>query len=137
MSLSTKLTQLALVGIASGMISAPALAEDMAGMNMPAKIDSAPKAKPAKRGNNSSHAKPAVKDTASATMQMDTSMTKAMAHDCKGHNECKGMGNCAVSEKDLKALAAKSNIPMAKAGEAHSCKGQNECKGLGGCKGGM
>jgi hypothetical protein len=36
-------------------------------------------------------------------------------HDCKGQNECKGQGGCAVEGKN-------------------TCKGQNECKGHGGCK---
>ena len=34
---------------------------------------------------------------------------------CKGHNECKGKGNCKVEGKQ-------------------DCKGHNECKGQGGCK---
>ena len=33
---------------------------------------------------------------------------------CKGMNECKGKGGCAVENQ-------------------HECAGQNECKGLGGC----
>jgi hypothetical protein len=33
---------------------------------------------------------------------------------CKGMNECKGQGGCAVEGKN-------------------DCKGQNECKGQGGC----
>lgn len=35
---------------------------------------------------------------------------------CKGMNECKGKGGCAVEGK-------------------HECKGNNECKGQGGCNG--
>jgi len=35
---------------------------------------------------------------------------------CKGMNECKGKGGCAVEGK-------------------HECKGTNECKGQGGCNG--
>ena len=34
---------------------------------------------------------------------------------CKGHNECKGKGNCKVDAMN-------------------ECKGQNDCKGRGGCK---
>jgi hypothetical protein len=35
---------------------------------------------------------------------------------CKGQNECKGKGGCAVEGK-------------------HGCAGSNECKGKGGCNG--
>jgi hypothetical protein len=37
------------------------------------------------------------------------------AHECKGKNECKGQGGCAVAGQN-------------------DCKGKNECKGKGGCK---
>jgi hypothetical protein len=47
--------------------------------------------------------------TASATMPAKTD--KAC---CKGLNDCKGKGGCAVEGK-------------------HSCAGQNDCKGQGGC----
>jgi len=36
-------------------------------------------------------------------------------HDCRGKNQCKGLGGCQV-------------------GSQSACKGQNSCKGLGGCK---
>ena len=54
-------------------------------------------------------------------------------HSCRGKNECKGQGGCAVTEAQLKEMAAKAGIPMEQAGSAHACKGLNECKGLGGC----
>ena len=133
MPLSNKLTQLALAGLASGLISTATLAEDKGGVSGK---DSSSHGKPAQKGKKAAKAKAAAKDSSAVAMG-DSSMTKAMAHDCKGHNECKGMGNCAVSEKDLKELAAKAKIPMEKAGSAHSCMGQNACKGLGGCKAGM
>ncbi|MCA9639706.1 MAG: hypothetical protein KC492_03400 [Myxococcales bacterium] len=34
---------------------------------------------------------------------------------CRGRNECKGLGGCAVAG-------------------ANDCRGKNECKGLGGCQ---
>ena len=37
------------------------------------------------------------------------------AHACKGKNECKGQGGCAVKDQN-------------------DCKGKNPCKGKGGCK---
>ena len=37
------------------------------------------------------------------------------SHECKGKNECKGQGGCAVAGQN-------------------DCKGKNECKGKGGCK---
>ena len=42
------------------------------------------------------------------------SMSEVEKHACKGMNECKGQGGCAVEGKN-------------------SCRGQNECKGQGGC----
>jgi len=59
---------------------------------------------------------------------------KELANKCAGHNGCKGLGGCKVSEAKLKKLAKKAGVPMAKAGKAHDCAGLNECKGLGGCK---
>jgi hypothetical protein len=59
---------------------------------------------------------------------------KTAKHGCKGHNECKGQGGCAMTQKDLDAAAKKLGVPVEKAGKPHSCKGMNECKGLGGCK---
>jgi len=55
-------------------------------------------------------------------------------HDCKGLNVCKGLGGCAVSKKELEAMAKAIGVDPEKAGEAHGCAGLNECKGLGGCK---
>jgi hypothetical protein len=39
----------------------------------------------------------------------------ARSHECKGKNDCKGLGGC-------------------KNAGSNDCKGQNDCKGLGGCK---
>ena len=56
---------------------------------------------------------------------------KAAKHVCKGHNECKGQGACAIAENGC----AGQNSCKGKGGCAtvakHSCKGQNECKGQG------
>jgi hypothetical protein len=134
MKMSTRFTQLALAGIASGMIVGTISAGEMGDMNMSTKMDSSAHAKPAK-GKKAHKVKAAATDSASMPMASpDSSVTKTTAQGCRGHNTCKGMGNCAVSEKVLKELAAKAGIPMEKAGKPHGCKGMNECKGLGGCK---
>jgi hypothetical protein len=109
MKTSQTLAQLALVGIAAGFLSNAAFADD--------------KAAPAK---DSSMSSPATADSSAAVAPHQ--------HDCKGKNECKGMGGCKMSKKDLKTAAKKQGIAMDKAGKAHDCKGKNECKGLGGCK---
>jgi hypothetical protein len=59
--------------------------------------------------------------------------TSSARHGCRGLNGCKGRGGCAVTETQLKSMAAKAGIPPEKAGSPHDCKGKNECKGLGGC----
>lgn len=129
MKKSTILSQLALAGIASGMLA-------LTGCNKGDKAGGAggsPETKPAPAEM------PAMEGTAmpdSGMMdkaRMDT--MKTADHECKGMNACKGQGGCAVTEGDLKDLAGKASIPMDKAGKAHSCKKMNECKGLGGCKG--
>jgi hypothetical protein len=109
MKTSQTLAQLALVGIAAGFLSHNAFAGD----------------KDAMPGKD-----PAMSSPASG----DTSAAMPHEHGCKGQNECKGMGGCKMSKKDLKAAAKKMGMPMDKAGKAHDCKGKNECKGLGGCK---
>ena len=44
-----------------------------------------------------------------------TSVEKvSAAHECKGHNACKGQGGCKTGDQ--------------------GCKGKNSCKGNGGCK---
>lgn len=52
---------------------------------------------------------------------------------CRGKNACKGQGGCAMTDKQLEKRAKELGIPREQAGKAHSCKGKNECKGLGGC----
>ena len=113
MKSSQTLAQLALTGIAIGIFSHSAMAEDTS-----------------KSKKDTSMTMSSAKDTTAAGMGMDM----AKAHECKGHNDCKGMGGCKMSEKDLKKAAKKMGMGMDKAGKAHSCKGMNECKGLGGCK---
>ncbi len=111
MKTSNTLAQLAIAGIAAGFLSTAAFAGDKDAM-------------PAKD--------PAV---SSAPAAGDSAMAKPHEHGCKGMNECKGMGGCKMSKKDLKAVAKKKGVDVAKLGKAHDCKGKNECKGLGGCKG--
>src|SRR5690606_20750978 len=75
----------------------------------------------------------AKKDSALGRKVAADSAGKARAS-CRGKNECKGLGGCAMSDKQLDKRAKELGIPREKAGKAHSCKGLNECKGLGGCK---
>jgi hypothetical protein len=56
-------------------------------------------------------ATPAATEAASAEGDQ---AAKAAGHACKGMNECKGMGGCAVEG-------------------ANGCTGHNDCKGAGGC----
>jgi hypothetical protein len=182
------LTQLAMAGIAAGLVSVtPALAVDATAADSakpamaPAKAKKATKkdttakaaapatpaapAAPAKAATPATPATPAAKDSAAkpmgkgpkmgkGEMKHDSAMAKHHAadsakmgkmdakagapktakHGCKGHNECKGQGGCAMTQKDLDAAAKKLGVPVEKAGKPHSCKGMNECKGLGGCK---
>jgi hypothetical protein len=106
------LSQLALAGIAAGFLAQAAFAEE--------------KASPASAGKEAEMSAPAASGDSAAAMPEK--------HGCKGQNECKGMGGCKMSKKDLKAAAKKMGMDPAKAGKAHDCKGKNECKGLGGCK---
>jgi len=108
----TSFTQLALAGIAAGYLANAAFAGDSA---------------PASAKQESGVSAPAAGDSSAAAMPAQ--------HGCKGENECKGMGGCKMSKKDLKAAAKKMGMDPAKAGKSHDCKGKNECKGLGGCKG--
>lgn len=127
MNKSTYLSKLAIAGITSGMLALSGCGKsEKAGES-----GSKPEAK------QSPEQQPAMSEGGmpdSSMMdksRMDT--VKTAKHSCKGMNACKGQGGCAVTEGDLKDLAAKAGTPIEKAGKAHSCKGMNECKGLGGC----
>lgn len=115
MKTSQTLAQLALVGIAAGFLSHTTLADE----------------KPMAKKAGATMAEPMAMDS---TASMMDSSAMAQGHECKGHNDCKGMGGCKMSEKELKKAAKKMGMPAAKAGKAHDCKAKNECKGLGGCK---
>jgi hypothetical protein len=133
-------TQLALAGLASGLVTLAAQAnEDKAAPVTSTTAAAKPAAKMMKHAADSSAAvKPAAKMVKPVA---DTSAAVAAApvaaptkHACKAQNECKGLGGCAMSQKDLDAAAKKMGMKVDKAGKAHECKGHNECKGLGGCK---
>jgi len=135
MKRSSILTQLALAGIASGLISITAFGDEMNNAGGPAvkKDTGMVHAKPTKKRKKAKK-KSAMNDSTSMSQGMkDTTMAKTAHHGCKGQNACKGLGGGPVSESELKDLAAKAGIPLEKAGKAHSCKGLNSCKGLGGC----
>jgi len=55
-------------------------------------------------------------------------------HDCAGKNECKGQGGCAtVAKHDCAGKnECKGQGGCAVAGK-HDCAGKNDCKGQGGC----
>ena len=148
MKKSSILSQLALAGIAAGLVSvAPLHAADAAeksvktdkhgcgGKSGCGGKDSVKGDKGSCKGHTSCKGKGGCKgvDSVKAGKLADTATVTVASHGCKGQNSCKGQGGCAMTEKDLKAAAKKSGTPMSKAGKAHSCKGQNSCKGLGGC----
>lgn len=126
MKKSNILSQLAVAGIASGMLALTACNKEKSGGAAEGGKQAAPAEKQAMEGTGMPDSSMMDKG------RMDT--VKTAKHECKGMNSCKGQGGCAVTEKDLKDLAAKAGTPLEKAGKAHGCKGLNECKGLGGCK---
>lgn len=129
MNKSSLLSQLAIAGIAAGLISAaPVRAED--GMM----ADTTKAAAPSKKKHKK--ARKAMADSSKMGMNSMGTAGLTMAndkHSCKGQNSCKGLGGCKTSAEELKARAEKMGMAMDKAGSAHSCKTKNECKGLGGC----
>jgi len=142
MKKSSFLSNLALAGIAAGLVAAaPLHAADKADSTVKkekagCKGHASCKGEKAScKGHSSCKGKDgcAAKDTVKAGALADSATVTVASHGCKGQNACKGQGGCAMSEKDLKAAAKKAGMPMSKAGKAHSCKGQNACKGLGGC----
>lgn len=108
------LTRLAMAGIASGMLALTQCGK-------------------AEKARESSGAVPDKGAAGNAAEAVPADTARGDRHGCKGLNDCKGQGGCAVNEGTLKELAAKAGIPEEKAGKAHGCKGRNECKGLGGC----
>lgn len=117
--LTPSLTQMALAGITSGLLA------------LSAQADSTAVKKAAKKKTN------AKSDTTAAAITDTTAKAVAAPaadkQKCKGLNECKGKGGCAMNDKEIAEAAKKLGIPREKAGKAHGCKGHNECKGLGGC----
>lgn len=118
MKKTTTLTQLAVAGIAAGLVSAAPVHADK-------KSQHAESTRTEKSGCKS------VK-TEQAGKKVATDSTAAKVK-CRGLNECKGQGGCAMSDKQIEKRAKELGIPREQAGKAHSCKGKNECKGLGGC----
>ncbi len=140
---SNILAQIALAGIAAGLISTskamavevpPAKSAVAATSDSTTKPAPKPLAKATAKSKDSTKPKatPAMEDSSKKGTKAD--MSKGQKHSCKGMNECKGQGSCAMTQKDLDAAAKKMGVPVEKVGKAHSCKGMNECKGLGGCK---
>jgi hypothetical protein len=137
MKKTSMLTQLAIAGIAAGLVSAaPAHASHHGEKKDSARTEkSGCKGKGGCKGESGCKGKAGCKGDSAAALGKKVAAVAAdtAKASCKGHNECKGQGGCAMSEKDLKARAEKLGIARDKAGKAHSCKGKNECKGLGGC----
>jgi len=130
MKKTTLLTQLAVVGIAAGLVAvAPAHADKHAKKSEgPRTEKSGCKGKNACKGPGGC----ARKDSVLGKKVAADSLVDAKAS-CRGRNACKGQGGCAMSDKKLEKRAKELGIPRSEAGEAHSCKGKNACKGLGGC----
>jgi hypothetical protein len=57
---------------------------------------------------------PGFSHSAKAGVKARTLDGPATQHDCKGKNDCKGVGGCNTGD--------------------NGCKGKNDCKGKGGCK---
>ena len=151
MRTSNLLAQLAVAGIAAGMISVSTVsAEEMASPS-PDSAKTAPVPKKSKKraakkdtvsvvtpgaSSEAGGAPSAVPAAPKGASVAGTGAASASSdkHGCKGLNNCKGQGGCAMSDKDLQGAAKKMGKPIAEAGKAHGCKGGNECKGLGGCK---
>ncbi len=74
-----------------------------------------------------------MQDTSGAARPAADPGAASAKHACRGLNECRGQGGCAVTGAQLKELAAKAGVPLDSAGSPHDCKGKNACKGLGGC----
>lgn len=55
-------------------------------------------------------------------------------HGCAGHNECAGHGGCATVKHECKGHNDCKGQGGCEVAGKHACKGQNECKGMGGCK---
>lgn len=140
MKKTSTLTQLAIAGITAGLVAAvPSQAADHGGKKHADSVRSEKSGcKAAKSGDKNSCGGPG--GCGAKASPKDSAMGKKVAADsvdakakCRGLNECKGKGGCAMSEKQLQKRAKELGIPREKAGEPHGCKGKNECKGLGGC----
>ncbi len=120
MEKTSMFTRLAIAGIAAGLVSAA-----------PAHADKGTKKAEGTRTEKSGCKSVKAKhDAHGKKVAADSTEAKAK---CRGLNECKGQGGCAMSDKQIEKRAKELGVPREQAGKAHSCKGKNECKGLGGC----
>jgi len=134
------LSQLAVAGIAAGMIAVSVNAEKATPATANTTVSDS--AKPMKKSKakmkmakpDSTHAMAPMHDSAMTAPATPAAAAATGKHACKGHNSCKGMGGCHMTDADIDAAAKKMGKAREKAGKAHSCGGKNECKGLGGCK---
>jgi len=128
MNKSSLLTQLAIAGIAAGLVSiSPAFAlEEMKADTSKAAVSDT--SKPVKKKKK---AKKAV--MADSTAKADTSKTMPMMADTAKVKMGGGkMMHDSTMQKHMQDSMMHGKSGMVK--EKHSCKGQNSCKGMGGCK---
>ncbi|MEO7427681.1 MAG: hypothetical protein ABI036_21030 [Fibrobacteria bacterium] len=135
MNKSNLLANLAIAGIAAGMISVASVSAEDGAATAPVVQDTSKhmvkKHKRAKAHKDSSSAAATPADTSAKAAPV----AAAEKHSCKGMNSCKGQGGCHMDQAGIDAAAKKMGMAADKAGKAHDCKTKNECKGLGGCKG--
>lgn len=143
MKKSTLLSQLAIAGIAAGLVSAaPAHADNHGAKKSGDSTRTEKSGCKGKAAVKSGSDKGSCGGPGGCGAKGDSALGKKIAADsagaeakasCRGKNACKGQGGCAMSDKQLEKRAKELGIPREKAGKAHGCKGKNECKGLGGC----
>jgi hypothetical protein len=121
MNKSNLLANLAIAGIAAGMISVASVSAEDAAATAPVVQDTSKHAvkkhKHAKAHKDSS----AAVATPAATVDTSAKAAPAVAaakHSCKGMNSCKGQGGCHMDQAGIDAAAKKMGMPADKAGKA-------------------
>src|SRR6187399_604323 len=131
MKKSSVLTQLAIAGIAAGLVAvAPVHASHHGDKSDSTKSEKSGckgkggckgmgkvKSDSSCKGHTSCKGASGCQGKDSASLGKKVAADSAMAAACKGMNSCKGQGGCSMSEKDLKAAAKKMGIPADKAGK--------------------
>jgi hypothetical protein len=134
---SNLLANLAIAGIAAGMISVASVSAEEAATTPVVQDSSKHAVKKHKRAKVHKDSTAAVATPAAAkdSIVKAAPVAASAKHSCKGMNSCKGQGGCHMDQAGIDAAAKKMGMAADKAGKAHDCKTKNECKGLGGCSG--